>query len=160
MRVTIVAAGRARGTPEDALVGEYAKRLTASPAGIGPLECREIEAKPKDKADAAARKRAEAEKLLAQVPDGAFLVALDPRGKALSTEEFAAKLAGWRDDGNGDVAFAIGGADGLDATLLAQARFRLSLGAMTWPHLLARAMLAEQLWRAASLMAGHPYHRA
>jgi len=157
MRLVIVAAGRARGAPEDALVAEYAKRLKAAPAGLGPLECREIEAKAKL---AAARKREEAEKLLAQIPDGALLVALDPRGKTLSTAQFAGQLAQWRDDGTGTLAFAIGGADGLDETLLARARFKLSLSAMTWPHLLARAMLTEQLWRAASLLAGHPYHRA
>jgi 23S rRNA (pseudouridine1915-N3)-methyltransferase len=157
MRLVIVAAGRARGSNEDALVAEYAKRLKTGPAGLGPLDCREIETKAKL---AALRKAEEAEKLLAQIPDGALLVALDPRGKTLTTEQFAQQLARWRDDGAGMVAFAIGGADGLDDRLLAQARLKLSLSAMTWPHLLARAMLAEQLWRAASLLAGHPYHRA
>jgi len=83
MRITIVAVGRTRGAPEEMLVGEYAKRLTSSPAGIGPLACREIEAK--SKADSLVRKREEGEKLLAQVPAGALLVALDPRGKSLST---------------------------------------------------------------------------
>ena len=157
MRLVIVAAGRARGSNEDALVAEYAKRLKTGPAGLGPLDCREIETKAKL---AALRKAEEAEKLLAQIPDGALLVALDPRGKTLTTEQFAQQLARWRDVGAGTVAFAIGGADGLDDRLLAQARLKLSLSAMTWPHLLARAMLAEQLWRAASLLAGHPYHRA
>ena len=157
MRLVIVAAGRARGSNEDALVAEYAKRLKTGPAGLGPLDCREIETKAKL---AALRKAEEAEKLLAQIPDGALLVALDPRGETLTTEQFAQQLARWRDDGAGTVAFAIGGADGLDDRLLAQARLKLSLSAMTWPHLLARAMLAEQLWRAASLLAGHPYHRA
>ncbi|MBL8833734.1 MAG: 23S rRNA (pseudouridine(1915)-N(3))-methyltransferase RlmH [Rhodospirillales bacterium] len=157
MRIYVVAAGRARGTPEDALFAEYAKRLKTAPAGIGPLECREIETKSKTPAS---RKAEEAEKLRAQIPDGALLVALDPRGKAQSTEDFARQLARWRDESTGAVAFAIGGADGLDESLVAEARFRLSLGAMTWPHLLARAMLSEQLWRAASILAGHPYHRA
>ncbi len=157
MRIVVVAAGRARGTPEDALFAEYAKRLKTAPAGIGPLECREIESKSKVPA---ARKADEAERLLAQVPDGALLVALDPRGKAPSTEEFARQLARWRDESTGTLAFAIGGADGLDAAVLDRARQRLSLGPMIWPHLLARAMLAEQLWRAASILAGHPYHRA
>lgn len=157
MRIFVVAAGRARGTPEDALFAEYAKRLKIAPAGIGPLECREIETKSKTPA---ARKAEEAEKLRAQIPDGALLVALDPRGKPLSTEEFARLLGRWRDDSTGAVAFVIGGADGLDESLVNGARFRLSLGAMTWPHMLARAMLSEQLWRAASILAGHPYHRA
>jgi 23S rRNA (pseudouridine1915-N3)-methyltransferase len=157
MRIVVVAAGRARGTPEDALFAEYAKRLKTGPAGIGPLECREIESKSKQPG---IRKADEGERLLAQIPDGALVVALDPRGKALSTEDLAAQLARWRDDSTGAVAFILGGADGLDAAVLAAARFRLSLGAMTWPHLLARAMVAEQLWRAASILAGHPYHRA
>ncbi len=157
MRIVVVAAGRARGTPEDALFAEYAKRLKTAPAGIGPLECREIETKAKAPA---ARKSDEGQRLLAQVPDGALLVALDPRGKALSTEDFARQLARWRDEATGTLALAIGGADGLDAAVLDAARARLSFGAMTWPHLLVRAMLSEQLWRAASLLAGHPYHRA
>jgi len=157
MRVFVAAAGRARGTPEDALFAEYAKRLSAAPAGIGPLDCREIETKAKAPA---ARKAEEAGKLAELVPDGALLVALDPRGKALSTEDLARQLARWRDESTGTLAFVIGGADGLDEALVARARFRLSLGSMTWPHLLARAMLAEQLWRAASILAGHPYHRA
>jgi len=157
MRIFVVAAGRARGTPEDALFAEYAKRLRTAPARIGPLESREIETKSKAPA---ARKIEEAEKLRAQIPDGTLLVALDPRGKPLSTEDFARQLARWRDDSTGSVAFVIGGADGLDESLVREARFRLSLGSMTWPHMLARAMLAEQLWRAASILAGHPYHRA
>lgn len=157
MRILVVAAGRARGTPEDALFNEYAKRLKTAPAGIGPLECREIETRSKMPAD---RKAEEAGKLRAHVPAAATLVVLDPRGKALSTEAFATQLARWRDDSIGTLVFAIGGADGLDESLAAEARFRLSLGAMTWPHLLARAMLSEQLWRAASFLSGHPYHRA
>ncbi|MBI1244801.1 MAG: 23S rRNA (pseudouridine(1915)-N(3))-methyltransferase RlmH [Alphaproteobacteria bacterium] len=157
MRIIVVAAGRARGTPEDALFAEYAKRLKPSPGGIGPLECREIESKAKVPS---ARKADEGERLLAQMPDGGFLVALDPRGKALSTEDFSRQLARWRDESIGTVTFAIGGADGLDGAVLDAARFRLCLGSMTWPHLLARAMLAEQIWRAASILAGHPYHRA
>jgi 23S rRNA (pseudouridine1915-N3)-methyltransferase len=157
MRIFVVAAGRARGTPEDALFAEYAKRLKTAPAGIGPLECREVETKSKTPAS---RKTEEAGKLRAQIPDGALTVVLDPRGKPLSTEDFARQLARWRDESTGTLAFVIGGADGLDEALVAEARFRLSLGSMTWPHLLARAMLAEQLWRAASILAGHPYHRA
>ena len=88
------------------------------------------------------------------------LIALDMRGKSLSSEDFAALLSRWRDEGAGDLAFAIGGAEGLDDTLCAAAALTLSLGAMTWPHMLVRVMLAEQLYRAQTILTGHPYHRA
>jgi 23S rRNA (pseudouridine1915-N3)-methyltransferase len=94
------------------------------------------------------------------VPAGAALVALDRRGKVLDSQGFADRLARWRDNSVSDVAFLIGGADGHTETLLKEAELVLSFGAMTWPHLLARAMLAEQIYRAQQLLAGHPYHRA
>ncbi len=156
MRLIICAAGKARGTAEDALVAEYAKRLKPAPAGLGPLDIREIETKERE---ASRRKDDEGAKLLAQIPDAAPLIALDPKGKALSTEDFAALLGRIRDEGHANLAFVIGGADGLAAPLLAKARAKLSFGPMVFPHLLARAMLAEQLYRSASLLAGHPYHR-
>ncbi|MFY7781081.1 MAG: 23S rRNA (pseudouridine(1915)-N(3))-methyltransferase RlmH [Tagaea sp.] len=156
MRLVLCAAGKARGAPEDALVAEYAKRLKSAPAGLGPLDIREIETKERDPAR---RKADEGVRLLGVLPPEAPLVALDPKGKTLSTEDFAALLAKLRDEGHAAVAFAIGGADGLTPELAAKARVKLSFGPMVFPHLLARAMLAEQLYRAASLLAGHPYHR-
>ena len=87
------------------------------------------------------------------------MVALDGRGKTLTSEEFATRLARWRDDGIADLVFVIGGADGLDRRLIERAAFVLSLGAMTWPHLLVRVLLAEQIYRAQSILLGHPYHR-
>ncbi|MFA6019556.1 MAG: 23S rRNA (pseudouridine(1915)-N(3))-methyltransferase RlmH, partial [Rhodospirillales bacterium] len=104
------------------------------------------------------RKAKEAELLLAKLPRNAFAVALDPGGEALSSEALAAKLTRWQELGR-DLAFVIGGADGLGESLLARADAKFSLGAMVWPHLLVRAMLAEQLWRAFSINTGHPYHR-
>ena len=101
----------------------------------------------------------EGELLLGAVPAKAVLVALDRRGKVLDSEGFARRLARWRDDSVSDVAFLIGGADGHGEPLLKKAALVLSFGAMTWPHLLARAMLAEQIYRAQQLLAGHPYHR-
>jgi 23S rRNA (pseudouridine1915-N3)-methyltransferase len=103
---------------------------------------------------------AEAALLARAAPAGAVRVVLDERGAVLDSPGFAQKLAGWRDGGAGDVAFLIGGADGLAPDLRAGADFALSLGAMVWPHLLVRVMLAEQLYRAASILAGSPYHRA
>jgi 23S rRNA (pseudouridine1915-N3)-methyltransferase len=94
------------------------------------------------------------------VPKGATIIVLDQRGKTLSSEDFATRLGRWQDEGVGDLAFIIGGADGLDPAWRQRAALVLSLGAMTWPHVLARVMLAEQLYRAQSILAGHPYHRA
>ncbi len=108
---------------------------------------------------AAELKTREAELILAALPPGARLIALDERGAAWSSVELAGRLAGWRDAGTGAVAFAIGGADGLGSAVLDRADAVLSLGKMTWPHLLVRGMLLEQLYRAQQILAGHPYHR-
>jgi 23S rRNA (pseudouridine1915-N3)-methyltransferase len=97
--------------------------------------------------------------LLAALPAGARLVALDERGAAWSSRDLAERLTAWRDRGVATLAFAIGGADGLDAAVTARADAVLSLGAMTWPHLLARCLVLEQLYRAQQIVAGHPYHR-
>ena len=104
-------------------------------------------------------KQAEAELLLDNVPKGAVIVALDERGKTMGSREFAGKIENWQDQGRGDIAFIIGGADGLDETVRARSDLLISFGAMTWPHMLVRPMLAEQLFRASSILAGHPYHR-
>src|SRR5262249_49937349 len=102
----------------------------------------------------------EGELLLGAVPDKAMLVALDRRGRTLDSESFADRLRRWRDDSVSDVSFLIGGSDGHGEALLKETSLVLSFGAMTWPHLLARAMLAEQIYRAQQLLAGHPYHRS
>jgi 23S rRNA (pseudouridine1915-N3)-methyltransferase len=157
MRIVVAAIGRARAAPEQALFDAYARRLVRSgPAGL-TLEL--IETEERRKLAGEPLRKAEAELLLARIPKDATLVALDGRGKALGSEDFARRLQRWRDDGVGTLAFVIGGADGLDAVLIQRARFVLSLGAMTWPHLLVRAMLAEQIYRAQSILLGHPYHR-
>jgi 23S rRNA (pseudouridine1915-N3)-methyltransferase len=129
----------------------YAKRIVP-PATILELE----EKRPLPPAQLKAR---EAELILATLPAGARLVALDGGGTAWSSRELAGHLADWRDHSTGVVAFAIGGAEGLSAAVLERADPVLSLGAMTWPHLLVRTMLLEQLYRAQQILAGHPYHR-
>jgi 23S rRNA (pseudouridine1915-N3)-methyltransferase len=161
MRILVAAVGRGRAgkaaVAEQALFDDYARRLAArGPAGM-TLTLREVEER--RKLSPAQHKAAEAGLLLGEIPKGATLVALDARGRTLSSEDFAQRLARWRDDGIADLAFVIGGADGLDRTILERASFVLSLGSMTWPHLLARAMLAEQIYRAQSILLGHPYHR-
>ena len=121
---------------------------------LGPLTEHEVE----DKKNAGMA--AEAELLARAVPAGAVLVTLDERGKLLTSPEFATQLARWRDAGRQDVAFVIGGADGIDPSLRARADFSISFGQMVWPHMLVRVMLAEQLYRAANILSGGPYHRA
>ena len=149
MRLVVAAVGRGRDDPAQQLFEDYRKRLP------WPLELREVRA---GGGGEAGRER-EAKALLKGLPADAYVIALDGTGKALTSEGFAAKLASLRDDGKAVVAFLVGGADGHGAAVLARADLVLSLGPMTWPHLLVRAMLAEQLWRVASILSGHPYHR-
>jgi len=104
-------------------------------------------------------KAREAELILAAIPAGALLIALDERGQSWSSREFAERLSQWRDHGVANIAFAIGGADGLGGMVIERADAVLSLGAMTWPHLVVRSLLLEQLYRAQQILAGHPYHR-
>ena len=156
MRLHLCAVGRLRAGPERDLVNDYLQRFDRSgrALGLGPVQEHEVE----DKKNAGMG--AEAELLARAVPAGAVLVTLDERGKLLTSPEFSALLAKWRDAGRQDLAFVIGGADGIDPGLRARADFSLSFGAMVWPHMLVRVMLAEQLYRAASILAGAPYHRA
>jgi 23S rRNA (pseudouridine1915-N3)-methyltransferase len=118
-----------------------------------------VELDEKRKLPPAQLKAREAELILAAVPTGARLVALDEKGAAWSSRELAERLARWRDQGVATLAIAIGGADGLGQAVIERADAMLSLGAMTWPHLLVRCLLLEQLYRAQQILAGHPYHR-
>ena len=156
MRVHLIAVGRLRAGPERDLVEDYFQRFdrTGRPLGLGPVVEHEVE----DKKNLGMA--AEADLLARAVPSGAVLVTLDERGKLISSPEFAAMLARWRDGGRQDVAFVIGGADGIDPILRAKADASVSFGAMVWPHMLVRVMIAEQLYRAATILGGGPYHRA
>ena len=144
--------GRLRRGPLYDVQTDYAKRLVP-PASI-------IEVEEKRRLSPAELKVREAELVLAARPAGATLVALDQSGQPWSSRDLADRLAAWRDRGVGTIAFAIGGAEGLGRAVLDNADAILSLGAMTWPHLLVRTMLLEQLYRAQQILAGHPYHRA
>lgn len=152
MKLLIACIGRAARGPERDLYEHYADRIR------WPLALRELEEK--RKLPPAQMILREGELLLGAVPAKSVLVALDRRGKVLDSEGFAGRLARWRDNSVSAVAFLIGGADGHGEPLLKKAALVLSFGPMTWPHLLARAMLAEQIYRAQQLLAGHPYHRA
>lgn len=155
MRVHICAVGRLRAGPEKTLIDDYLIRFdrTGRALGLGSVKLIEVEDR---KGGGMA---GEAVLLRRAVPRGAVLCTLDERGKSLSSPAFSARLAGWRDAGQGDLALVIGGADGIDPELRADADFSLSFGAMVWPHMLVRVMLAEQLYRAATILAGGPYHR-
>lgn len=152
MRILLAAVGRAKAGPERALFEHYAGRLA------WPLTLREVEEK--RPLPAIERMNREAELLLAAVPAGAVVVALDERGRQIGSEDFAGRLGAWRDSGVSDVCFLIGGADGHGEAVRRRADLLLAFGAMTWPHMLVRGMLAEQLYRAHCILSGHPYHRA
>lgn len=152
MSVTIVAAGRMKTGPLLALCDEYRRRLPFS------VEIREVEER--RPVSGGERKAREGDLLLRALPDKALLVALDERGKTYDSASFARQFAAWREGSGGNLAFVIGGADGLTEAVLEKAAARLALGSMTWPHLLVRAMLLEQLYRAHTILTGHPYHRA
>lgn len=151
MRLEIVAVGRARAGPERALYDCYVRRIRWD---FGLREVEEKRPLPADRL-----KEREAELLLAAVPQGFALVALDETGTDLSSEALAARLGAWRDEGRSGIAFVIGGADGLAEAVRARADLMLSFGRQTWPHMMVRAMLAEQIYRAQQILAGHPYHR-
>jgi 23S rRNA (pseudouridine1915-N3)-methyltransferase len=153
LKIAIVAVGRLGRSPEAELARDYAERASAAgrSLSLGPVEIVEVEARKAGKA-------AEAEALRPHI-EGTHVIACDEHGKPLPSRAFAERLARLRDDGCRKIAFVIGGADGLDPALLSQAQETLAFGVQTWPHALARAMLAEQVYRAATILAGSPYHR-
>ncbi len=155
MRVAICAVGRLRAGPEKALIDDYLTRFgkTGRALALGPAQVIEVEDRK------GGGMGAEAQLLDRAIPAGALVCTMDERGAVMSSPEFADQIARWRDQGRQDLAFVIGGADGIDPTLRARADFSLSFGQMVWPHMLVRVMLAEQLYRAASILSGAPYHR-
>ena len=156
MRSVLAAVGRFKPGPLRDLYADYAGRLGRGP--LGALELREVdERRPLPAADLMAR---EADLLREALPARAVRIALDQRGKALESEVFARRLEGWILEGRPAFGFWIGGADGLHPDLRAEADLLLSFGKMTWPHMLVRVLLAEQLYRAETILTGHPYHRA
>lgn len=155
MRVHICAVGRLRAGPELALIDDYLSRFdrTGRALGLGPVELREVEDK------RGGGMAAEAALLERAIPRGALICVLDERGRVETSPAFAERLGGWRDAGRSDLALVIGGADGIDPALRGKADHALSFGKMVWPHMLVRVMLSEQLYRAASILSGGPYHR-
>jgi 23S rRNA (pseudouridine1915-N3)-methyltransferase len=158
MRIVVAAIGRMKQGPERELVSRYLDRARAAGkplalTGFDVLEFSESRA-----SSAAARKEDEARTLVGALPEGVRVV-LDEHGKPISSQAFATQLGRWRDDGRAAVSFVIGGADGHGRDLLASANLTLSFSPLTWPHQLVRIMLCEQLYRATTILSGHPYHR-
>lgn len=159
MRIVIAAVGRMKQGPERELVARYLTRAAQSGKALG-LTGFEVLETPESRAGALPlRKGDEARALETLGPEGAAIVTLDEKGKTLTSQAFAAQIATWRDAGRPAVAFLIGGADGLDLRLVRGADLSLSFSPLTWPHQLVRIMLAEQLYRATTILSGHPYHR-
>ena len=153
MRITIAAVGRMRAGPERNHFEHYVGRIKTWPIALREIEIRRP--LPADK-----KRDAEGKALAEALPAEAIIVALDEAGRQFGSQGFAERMAGWRDDGVGQLAFVIGGADGLTPALRDSSHQLMSLGAYTWPHMLVRTMLAEQIYRAQQILSGHPYHRA
>jgi 23S rRNA (pseudouridine1915-N3)-methyltransferase len=159
MRITVLAVGRARDAPEQALCELQWNRATILGRKLGFSQLDFMIVDTARKGEPAQRMEEEAKRLIARVPPAAHRIALDEAGRSLSSEALARHLAGLRDRGGRDLAFLIGGPDGLASSLRESADERLAFGPQTWPHLLVRAMLAEQIYRAFTILSGHPYHR-
>ncbi|MEM7299466.1 MAG: 23S rRNA (pseudouridine(1915)-N(3))-methyltransferase RlmH [Pseudomonadota bacterium] len=160
MRVTLLAVGRMKSGPDQDLVERYCDRFQKAGRGIGITSLNVVELPESRAGTVDQRKNDESERLLDRCPSGAVMVVLDERGKSLPSTDFANSLQTWLDGGTSDLCFVIGGADGLGNTVVAKADRKLAFGTQTWPHQIVRILLAEQLYRAVTILSGHPYHRA
>lgn len=160
MRIVIAAVGRLKQGPERELAADYLKRAEKAGRVSGLREIEIIEIRESRAQDAERRKVEEAIAIANVIPERAVVIVLDERGDALDSATLAAALREWRAEDRPAVCFIIGGADGLTDTLRSRAKLTLAFGRLTWPHQLARVMLLEQLYRAGTILAGHPYHRA
>ena len=159
MRLLIAAVGRMKESPERELAEHYRKRAAQMGRRIGVADVEIIEIKQSRVPELGKRLMEEAIAVANVAPERAALVALDERGQNLDSRTFADRLRRWRDDGRQDVVFVVGGDDGLAPTVREKAQLVLAFGTATWPHQLARVMLLEQVYRALSILANHPYHR-
>jgi 23S rRNA (pseudouridine1915-N3)-methyltransferase len=159
MRIHLSAIGRLKAGPEREICARYLERAQSASRGVGltGVDMREVDESRARRAED--RKAEEARSLTQNIAAGARLVVLDERGKTMGSEAFAADIGAARDGGAAVYAVLIGGPDGIDPDLRARASLVLAFGAMTWPHQLVRIMAAEQIYRAITILAGHPYHR-
>jgi 23S rRNA (pseudouridine1915-N3)-methyltransferase len=160
MRLLILAVGHARGTSEGALCDDFIERATRMGRNMGFTSIALEEVSVSKARETKARMDDEAQRLAVRVPDGAHVILLDAKGKGMTSEDFSETLGLLRDAGTRDMAFVIGGPDGLVPLPGIRAGRSLAFGPQTWPHLMVRAMLSEQIYRALTILAGHPYHRA
>ena len=160
MRIVVAAVGRLKQGPETELSGRYSKRATQTGRALGLRDIDVIEIRESRAPDAGKRMIEESIALANVIPQGAAVTLLDPRGETLDSGAIAAKLSEWRGNARTAAVFVIGGPDGLAPSLAQQADLKLAFGAATWPHQLVRVMLLEQLYRATTILTGHPYHRA
>ncbi|SRR5579871_2106236 len=159
MRIVVAAVGRLKAGPDRELAERYCDRATKVGRTLGLRGPDVIEVRDSRAREVERRLTEEAIALAGAIPDGAIRVALDSRGQNASSETFAGSIRAWRDSGREALCFIIGGADGLAAGLLEDADARLAFGSATWPHQLVRIMLMEQIYRAMTILSGHPYHR-
>jgi 23S rRNA (pseudouridine1915-N3)-methyltransferase len=160
VRIIVAAIGRLKQGPETELAARYAKRAAQTGRSLGLREVEIIEIRESRAAESDKRMIEESIALASVIPGGAAVILLDARGENLDSPALAGRLAQWRSDDRPAAVFVIGGPDGLASTLTQQADLRLAFGAATWPHQFVRVMLLEQLYRATTIMTGHPYHRA
>jgi len=160
LRLTILAVGYSRGTPEGELTEDFVHRAKVMGRNLGFTAVEVTEVAVSKAHEVKKRMAEEAEKLAARVPADAHIVLLDAKGKGMTSEDFSDMLGALRDAGTKDFCFVIGGPDGLAPLPAKHSGRSLAFGPQTWPHLLVRAMLAEQIYRAMTILAGHPYHRA
>lgn len=160
MRILVVSIGRLKQGPERELAERYRDRFTDLSRKLGFRGLDIVELNESRARDAAARMAEEAAAITAAIPERSALVVMDERGKSLDSTTFARQLGNWRDSQTAQTAFVIGGADGLSPELRRKADLAIAFGAATWPHQMVRVMLLEQIYRAATILAGHPYHRA
>jgi 23S rRNA (pseudouridine1915-N3)-methyltransferase len=159
MRVTVLAVGRLKKGPETELAQRYLKRAEQAGRQIGLRGVEVIEIRESRASDAGKRMIEESIALANVTPDGAVTIMLDERGDSLSSADFADQFRKWRDAGIPAAVFIIGGPDGLSPSLRDKAKLKLGFGAATWPHQMVRIMLLEQIYRAITILSGHPYHR-
>ena len=160
MRLVVIAVGRLKQGPERELAAWYCKRAAATGRPLGWREVEVIEIRESRAPDRDRRRTEESIAVANVIPDGAVVAVLDARGENLDSAALAGLIRQWRTDGRAAACFIIGGADGLAPSLLERAKVRLAFGAATWPHQLVRIMLLEQIYRAGTILSGHPYHRA
>jgi 23S rRNA (pseudouridine1915-N3)-methyltransferase len=160
MRLVVIAVGRLKQGPERELAEAYRKRAQATGRALGVRDIEIVEIRESRAQDIERRRVEEAIAIATVVPDRAIIVILDERGDNLDSAALAGLLRTWRAEDPPAVCFVVGGADGLAQNLQQRAKLKLAFGTATWPHQLMRVMLLEQLYRAASIVAGHPYHRA